>query len=221
MLKNPLQYSISTLLVVTFLIAVGTTAGGAMWYVIAVVEFLLFCMVLNVLSENIPAVIEQQLKANAVRADGSRSSNREKIEKLERRRFKRNLSILLLVFLAASNLLMLTLRVDRLFEGETYVVKSPEVTLRVNRKTTESQYARELGIAQLKAEGVGGLEAASPGSVRTMFLFVFGAIWSLTLLLVPVGYLGMLRTLASEATDRSEFYRALDFRVYSASQSSS
>lgn len=207
MFRKPLQYSISTLLLATFLVAVGITVSGKTWLLVGFIEILFFVVVLFVLGVNFPSHIEHHVIANAIRADGSHSPRRAKIEHFERRRFIANVAILLLVFIAASNLLLLTLRVDRIFEGQTYIVNSPEVTDDSNRKLTEAQYARELG------ERAIGVEESRRGTVRATILTVVGTVWVLAFLLVPIGYLGMLRTFASEATDRSELYRTLDVKL--------
>ncbi len=211
MLKNPFQYSISTWFIVTFLIAIGMTVGPATWFFIGIIECM-FCFCLcNYLSDNLPDAIESLMKANALRADGTTSTKREKIEASERVRFKRNISILILVFFAATNIGLLALRVDRVFEGQTYIVDSPEVQARPGRRIPESQLAWEIGNRQLAATGQEPVGASVVGTTRFAVLLVAIAIWILAAVLIPVGYLGMLRTMALEASGRSEYYRSYDF----------
>lgn len=211
MLRNPFQYSISTWFVVTFLIAVGMTIGPATWFLIAVIEGVLFYFLCEYFAGNLPRAIETQLESNGFRADGTPSTKRRKIEASERLRFKRNISVLVLVFFAATNVGFLALRVDRIFEGETYVINSPSVQARPGRIISESQLALEIGNRELGITGQNTGDANFIGNTRLSVLLVVTSIWFFAVALIPVGYMGMLRTMAVEASARSENYRTYDY----------
>lgn len=228
MLKNPLQYSISTMMVVTFLVAIGMTVGPAAWFLVAVLECVAFYFLLSYLDRNLPTAIASQMRLNRFRADGSFSSRRETIEKRERKRFIHNVAVLFLLFLVITNFGLLVLRIDRVFDGETYVVDSPKIVERPGRMISESQYASEIGAAALRNGGVIDQrlytstssplpplhpKSSSAGSVRFVLLLTVGSIWLLAALLIPIGYLGMLKNLALGTVERAEDYRNRDYRL--------
>ena len=207
MIKNPFQYSIAMLLALSTLVAIGISSRGAVWFCIATVQCVVWFLSVNALGNNIPTAILRKMQANGRRMDGSKSSRRNRIEELERRRFKRNVSLLILTLLIPTNILLLTFFSRDIGGKDLYLVQSELVQDRGERKITKAQWAREYGGNRLQLNN-----PPTPSTVDlwTFFMGLFGFAWLLSLALVPVLYLGFLRTLAREVNDRADFYRIRD-----------
>jgi len=209
-IQKPHQFSIAMLLGLSTLVAIGISSHGAVWFWIAAVQSVVWFLIVNALGNNIPTAIKRMMQANGTRADGSTSSKRNRIEELEKRRFKRNVSWLVLAFLIPTNMVLLTFFAKDFSGSDLYVLQSEMVKDQGTRTITQAQWANERGNAQLALHQP---PSESEIDVWAFFMWVFGFVWFMALTLTPLLYLSIVRTLAREVNERAAFYRIRDLEI--------